>query len=250
MRKTVILAVLSLVFTVSSASAFNQMTLIDTHTPETLMRGYYDVYFSSYEAGGIKFKVAIGLADRLTLGISEDVGGAIGDGSPQWNIPGVLAKINIFKHEESKLGWAIGYDNFIEGEYGKTVMETNANGTPKRKEIIYGLYSAFSLPVTLFSDSFFSFGARYPLLPVKMEKDISDFTLYAGINLGLNNEVRINAELENFSIGIKENDKLLANVALKYVAGDVLSVSLNFRYLFSEKLLSRSINIEYQNLFY
>jgi hypothetical protein len=226
------------------------MTLIDTPTPETLLRGYYDVYFSSYEAGGIKFKVAIGLADRITLGISEDVGGAIGDGIPQWNIPGVLAKINIFKLEENKLGWSIGYDNFVEGEYGKVTMETNADGSAKRKEIIYGLYSAFSLPMAIFTGSFFSFGVRYPLLPVKMEKNFSDLNFFAGVNLGLNNEVKLNAEIENASINPSENRNLLANAALKYVAGDVLSVSLNFRYLFTDKRLSRSINIEYQNLFY
>jgi hypothetical protein len=248
MKKMVIRAVFSVLFLSGGLFGYNQMTLIDTPTPDTLLRGYYDVYFSSYEAGGIKTKVSIGLADRITLGISEDVGAAIGDKTPQWSIPGVIAKINIFKIEDARFGWAVGYDNFVEGEYGKVIMETNANGSTKRMEIIYGLYSAFSLPISILDGSFFSFGARFPLLPIKMDKSFSDLGLFAGINIGLNKELKFNGEIENISL--VKTDKALGNMAIKYIVGDQLSVSLNFRYYFDKKLLSRSINIEYQNLFY
>ncbi len=248
MKKTVKMAVLSILCLTGALLGYNQMTLIDTPTPDTLLRGYYDVYFSSYEAGGIKTKVAIGLADRISLGISEDVGAAIGDKSPKWNIPGVMAKINIFKLEDTRFGWAIGYDNFVEGEYGKVVMETNSDGSAKRTEIVYGIYSAFSVPMNILEGSFFSFGTRFPLLPVKMDKSFADLNLFAGMNIGLNKELKINFEVENISF--VKTDKALGNAAIKYIVGDQLSVSLNFRYYFKKDLLSRSINIEYQNLFY
>jgi hypothetical protein len=247
-RKFVFLAAF---FAVSSLFAYAELNLIDTPMPDTLVRGYYHLYFSSYENGGIKVKVGIGLADRLTLGISEDIGGAIGDGNVQWNIPGVMAKVNIFRTSESGIGWALGYDNFIEGEYGKIVTETNTDGSVKRKEIVYGLYSTFALPLHIFNgNQAFTFGVRFPLLPIKVPKTMQDLTFFAGLNLPINNELRFNLEIENINYNFFANKNTMINASVKYVAGDVLGVSLAFRYMLSKEIPSRSIIIEYQNLFY
>ena len=42
-------------------AGFTPMKLINTQMPDGLLKGYYDVYFSSYEGGGIKVKVAMEL---------------------------------------------------------------------------------------------------------------------------------------------------------------------------------------------
>jgi hypothetical protein len=251
--KIALLAVLTAIFPVS---AFVQLNLIDTPAPDTLLRGYYHIYFSSYENGGIKLKVGIGLLDWMTLGISEDVGNAIGDANVKPNIPGVMARFAIFRPDDGKLGWAAGWDNFIEGDYGKfTWTETN-NATKETgtfTEIIYGVYSSFAVPFKLLNgDHRFNFGVRYPLLPVKMPKTINDISFFAGFDIGLSKEFHLSTELENVTLSLVNSPRAMLNASVKYVVGDVLGVSLVFRYLFSNpnKNPSRSIIIEYQNLFY
>ena len=253
MRRLIVI----LMFLGTGLWAFSSMNIIDTPTSDTLLRGYYDIYLSAYEAGGIKTKVAIGLADRITLGISEDVGGVIGDGNVTWTIPGVMAKLNIFNYTEKKIGLAIGYNNFYGGEYGKTtITETNSEtNISSHKEIIYGLYAVATLPIQFFGQQIFSFGARYPLLPIKMSKTASDLNLFANFSFAFNPELKLNMEIENIDLSSLDRNRPILNAGFVYVAGDVLSVSLNFRYSLSDTLNplknpSRSIVIEYQNLFY
>ena len=246
------------VFFISFASfvyAYLPLNLVDTPTVETLPKGSYSIYLSSYEKGGIKLKVIVGLSDLFQLGISEDIGGLIGDDKVSLNIPGALIKFNILRSEEGKksLGWSVGYDYFIEGEYGKTnVKVKDAEGrNVLRREIIYGLYSVWNLPFHLIGPGQnFSFGCRYPLLPWNMKKNFNNLTFFAGLDIPFNREFRVVCEIEEISLNFTDFSRVMLNAGFRYVAGDLLGVSFNFRYIPDQNKLSRLIVIEYQNFLF
>jgi hypothetical protein len=231
------------------------MNLVDTPTAENMLKGYYNVYFSAYEGGGIKVKVSLGLADWVTLGISEDVAGAIGDGKVKFALPpGVMAKFSLFQLERDNFGLALGYDYFTEGEYGKVVhVKRNSAETNTNTYVVYGIYATAAIPIRLFNARhLINLGMRYPLMPQVFpigNATFSDLTLFAGLSLPFSKEFVFVAELENFSLDLRRAENTMVNLGFKYIAGDVLNVSFNLRYRFTGDL-SRIINIEYQNILF
>jgi hypothetical protein len=150
--------------------------------------------------------------------------------------------------QTGKMGWAVGYDYFIEGEYGKT---GNLDPAFHGNDVVYGVYSTFNLPFRLFGPGqSFSFGCRYPLVPLQMSKNFDDLTFFSGLDIPFNRELRWTLELEELSLNFTDYKRLMLNTGLRYVAGDLLGVSFNFRFLPGQNSLSRVIMIEYQNLFF
>lgn len=254
-RKVCIFVILVFFVGLKTAQGIIPLQVIDTPTAGTLLRGSYHVYFSSYEEGGVKLKIAVGLSDCITFGLSEDVGAAIGNEKSVWTWPMGLLRLGIWNWEDRGVGLAAGFGNLMEGEYGKIDMvRTNGSGIIRtNREVEYGLYAVSTLPTSLFGQTqLFSFGTRFNLFPV-MDRNFSDLTFFCSYELPLSKNLKFKAELENFNL--VQNDAIMLNGALTYTAGDVLGVSLNFRYLTSKKfnltgLPSRSITIEYQNLFF
>jgi hypothetical protein len=226
------------------------INLIDIPTAWTILRGYYDVNVIIYGGGGLSAKISIGLTDRLMLGISEDIGGAIGSQKADWNIPGVLAKLNLIYPSDDSLGIAIGYDSFLNGEYGKCYNNKIT------EDIVYGIYLAFTKPVSLFRGSqFWHFGVRFPLLPFEARKNGKNISLYTGLNIIINREIMIMGEVENIYLNGNRNKEILYNCGIKYNFSEALSVRLNFQYTSSREInpedkATRSILLEYQNIFY
>ncbi|MBN1898418.1 MAG: hypothetical protein JW827_06545 [Spirochaetes bacterium] len=224
--------------------------VLDIPTALTILRGYYDIEFNAYGGGGLQTKVAIGLTDRIMLGISEDVGGAIGNHKSDWNIPGVLAKINILYPDMDTMGLAIGYDALLSGEYGK------AYNNQITDEIVYGAYLAISKSVMLFQgEQFFHLGTRFPLLPYEARIKGKNISMYAGLNIFFSPDIMIAGELENIYFSGGRGKEILYNTGLKYNFTEALSITLNFQYTPSREInpmdrVSRSLLLEYQNIFY
>ncbi len=224
--------------------------LIDVPTALTILRGYYDIEVVAYGGGGLQSKISIGLTDRIMLGISEDIGGAIGNQKADWNIPGVIAKINLVYPDPDSIGIAIGYDSLLSGEYGKCYNNQITD------DIVYGLYIAFSKPIILFQgEQYLHFGARFPLLPYEARKDGKNISLYTALNIIINPELMLAGEIENIYINGNRRNEILYNVGLKYNFTEALSITLNFQYTSSRAInpsdkATRSIFLEYQNIFY
>ncbi len=241
--------ILSLVLIITITQA-ELIKLIDVPTALTILRGYYDIEVLAYGGGGIQSKIAIGLTDRIMLGISEDIGGAIGNQKSDWNIPGVIAKVNLVYPDPDSLGVAIGYDSLLSGEYGKCYNNQMTD------DIVYGVYVAFSKPVMLFQgEQYWHFGIRFPLLPYEARKNGKNISLYTAVNIIINPELMLAGEIENIYINGNRGDEVLYNVGLKYNFTESLSITLNFQYTSSREINptdkpSRSIFLEYQNIFY
>lgn len=224
--------------------------LIDIPTANTILRGYYNIDFLVYGRGGIQTKIAIGLSDRIMLGIIEDVGGAIGTEKTDWNIPGVLAKVNIIYPDPDSLGLAIGYDALLSGEYGKVYNNQMTD------DLVYGFYIAASKSIVLFKgEQYLHLGARFPVLPAAAREDGNNITLYTGLNVIITPELMLAGEMENFYINKNRNKEIIYNLGIKYAFNEFLNIGLNFQYTSSREINpsdrpSRSLRIEYQNIFY
>lgn len=224
--------------------------LIDIPTALTVLRGYYDIHFLAYPGGGIQTKIAIGLTDRIMLGIIEDVGGAIGNDRAHWSIPGVMAKINIIYPEPDSIGLALGYDVLLNGQYGKAYDNRIA------EDLVYGFYIAASRPVSLFKgDQFIHFGVRFPILPAPAREKGRNISFYTGLNILINPELMIVGEMENIYVNGNRGREIVYNAGLKYCFSESLGIGVVFQYTRSRELnptdkASRSLSIEYQNIFY
>lgn len=224
--------------------------LIDVPTATTLLRGYYNIDFVAYGSGGIQTKVIMGLTDRIMLGVSEDIGQAIGNKESDWNIPGVVAKVNIIFPEANSTGIAIGYDALLNNEYGKCYNNKMTD------DVVYGVYIAFSKQVSLFKgEQYWHFGIRFPLLPYEARIGGKNISLYTGLNIIVNDELMLIGEIENIYINGNRGKEVLYNAGLKYSFSENLSAGVSFQYTASREInstdkASRSIFLEYQNIFY
>ncbi|MBU1077644.1 MAG: hypothetical protein KKH98_10150 [Spirochaetes bacterium] len=224
--------------------------LIDIPTASTILRGYYNIDFLTYGGGGIQVRLAIGLTDRIMLGIIEDVGGAIGTEKTDWNIPGVMAKINIIYPDSESMGLAIGYDSLLNGEYGKVYNNQISD------DLVYGFYIALSKAIVLFSgEQFMHLGIRFPVLPNEARENGDNISLYTGLNIIFTPELMLMGELENFYLNKNRNKEIIYNAGLKYAFSEFLNIGLYFQYTSSREINptdrpSRSLCIEYQNIFY
>ena len=225
------------------------INLIDIPTAQTILRGYYDINFLTYARGGIMTKISIGFTDRIMLGIIEDVGGAIGNSKADWNIPGVLMKVNIIYPEPDSLGVAVGYDALLSGGYGKVYNNQLTD------DLVYGFFAAATKPIDLFNgEQYLHFGVRFPILPRDARVGGKNISLYSGLNVFISTEIMLAGEIENIYFN-GNNGKPIYNLGVKYNFNEFLSLALNFQYTSSKEVNpadkpSRSIRIGYQNIFY
>jgi len=238
------------IFLLNTSISSEIITLIDVPTAYTLLRGYYNIDFLNYGNGGILTRIAIGLTDRITLGIIEDIDNAIGKEKPDWNIPGVMAKINILYPDSNKTGVAIGYDVLLMGEYGKVYNNEITD------DLVYGAYIAFTKPVSLFSgQQFWHFGIRFPILPPAAREKGKNISLYTGLSININSELLLIGEIENIYLTGNRGAQTIYNTGIKYWFSEYLNVGLNFQYTSAKSInpdekVSRSLKLEYQNIFY
>ena len=104
---------------VSSIIAYG-IAVNDIYTTPTAInpeRGFYQLHFDLYEAGGLGLRASVGLNKYIYLGLIEYIDGFIGAGEMTWNIPGVLAKVSFLGREEEAFNVALGWDMLNAGSF-------------------------------------------------------------------------------------------------------------------------------------
>jgi hypothetical protein len=183
---------------------------MNTPTAFTIAKGTYKISFLEYDNGGIEFKTYLGLHNIFFLGVSVDVQSVIGRDKPEFNVPGVIAKIK-FTDGTKKLPIAIaaGYDSFFVGYDG-----VKKNTKNELDRVIYGPYLVFTGSIFLFdSEQFVSIGIRTPTQPYYTPDKTSYFT---SLDIPLGDYFRFEAGVERLYWNFRKHHEWLYSVGLKY----------------------------------
>jgi len=187
-----------------------QTMVMNTPTAFTIAKGTYKVSFLEYDNGGMEFKTFLGLHNILFLGVSFDVQSAIGRDKPEFNVPGVIAKVKFADGwEKFPIAIGAGYDSFFVGYDG---VEENTKNELDR--VIYGPYLVFTGSIFLFdSEQFLSIGVRTPAQPYYKPRKTSYFT---SLDIPLGDFFRFEAGVERLYWNFKKHKEWLYSVGLKY----------------------------------
>jgi len=219
-----------------------QTVVMNTPTAFTIAQGTYKISFLGYDNGGMEFKTYLGLHDILFLGISFDVQSAIGRDKPEFNIPGVVARVKFTDGwQKFPVAIAAGYDSFFVGYEG---VEENTKNELDR--VIYGPYIVFTGSIFLFdSEQFINIGVRTPTQPHYTPKKTSYFT---SLDIPLGEFFRFEAGVERLYWNFKKHEEWLYSVGMKYNYYD--HIGLELAVIMQEHMKpNRVIRIEYHGQF-
>jgi hypothetical protein len=181
--------------------------LIDAHTAGMLPRAsvdfdsrFYSSFYKEYGAG-LNAGIAVGITDRLMIGLGYGGEGLIGRSRDvRWNyFPGVLFKYRLFEESFGGPGVALGYDH--QGYGGLTdTSQFDYNG------YIYpspGFFLALSKNFRFLNHVLFGVHGtlNYSIETVKLAKWPNVFT---GIDISINEELALVAEY-NFGLNVRDN---------------------------------------------
>ena len=180
--------------------------LVDAHTAGVLPKASYDFDSRIFSAGdpqlgaGIVMGIAVGVTNRLNIGISYGGEGIVGRGkNAKFNpLPGWLIKYRIFEENYFWPGFALGYDH--QGYGG--LADTNQFDY---RGYIYkspGFFLAISKNYLLLQKVQFGLHA---MVNYSMEdyKEVHWPNVFAGIDLALNEELAVVCEYD-FGLNIKD----------------------------------------------
>ena len=242
MKRTVFIIFFTVIITQQVYAQSKSIVAVDTPTAYTIGRGTYLISTLFYDEGGVELKAIIGLHDSIDLGISFDVQDLIGTGTPQPNIPGVVARFQLTDHiAQLPLAIALGYDSFHIGRQGKRDHASN-----KYNRMIYGPYAAFTNTIFLFgAEQYISYGVRLPVQPDFVPEDASYFL---GIDIPILSSFRIKTEMERVYYDFRSPDEWLVNIAARYTYLDQLGIELAFLIQMNGEV-NRVVRLEYHGEF-
>lgn len=228
---------------------------IDTPTAYTIGRGTYQMSLFAYHEGGTEFKTIIGLSDYVYLGVSFDVEHLIGKEEPDPNVPGVIAKIKFTDGWEMfPISFALGYDSFYIGSYGKTDNQPS-NDDPDDpndyndndlNKMIYGPYFVITKPIYLFDDEqHISIGVRVPTQPDYVPEDTSYFL---SIDIPVGPFFTLKGEVERVYYNFERDEDWLYNGGIRYSMFRQVGLEFNFIKQKNERV-NRVIRVEYYDEF-
>lgn len=241
--KAAIISLLILVFyTAEIYPQGKQTSVIDTPTAFTIAKGTYKVSLLEYDNGGMEFKTFLGLHDIIYLGVSLDVQSAIGRDEPNFNVPGVIAKLKFTDgHESFPIAIAAGYDSFYTGYEGK---EHNVKNDVNR--VIYGPYLVFTGSIYLLdSEQYLSVGVRTPTQPDYKPDNTSYFT---SLDIPMGEFFRFQFEVERVYWNFRDADDWLFNPGIKFNYFDQICFTAGVMFEDDEKP-NRIIRFEYHGEF-
>lgn len=223
-----------------------QTVAIDTPTAFTIARGTYRVSLLEYDNGGMELKTFLGLHDILFLGVSFDVQNAIGRDDPNFNIPGVIARLKFTDGwEVFPIAIAAGYDSFYTGNEGR-VDDMTESEKDDLNRVIYGPYLVFTGSIYLLdSEQFISAGIRTPTQPDYIPDNTSYFS---SIDIPLGEFFRFQFEIERVFWDFRNSKDWLYNLGLKYNYFDKIGFEFAVIMEKGEKA-NRVIRIEYHDEF-
>ena len=187
-----------------------QTVVMNTPTAFTIAKGTYKVSFLEYDNGGMEFKTYLGLHDIFFLGVSLDVQSAIGRDKPEFNVPGVIAKIKFTDgFKKFPIAIAAGYDSFFVGYDG-----IRENKKDELDRVIYGPYLVFTGSIYLFdAEQFVSAGIRTPTQPHYTPDKTSYFT---SLDIPLGGFFRLEAGVERLYWNFRKHEEWLYSAGLKF----------------------------------
>jgi len=241
-RHAIILSILLIFTGINLYSQGKQTSVIDTPTAFTIAKGTYKVSLLEYDNGGMEFKTFLGLHDIFYLGVSLDVQSAIGRDEPEFNVPGVIARVQFTEgHEAFPIAIAAGYDSFYTGYEG---VEHNVKNDVNH--VIYGPYVVFTGSIYLLdSEQYLSVGARMPTQP-DYEPDNSSY--FTSLDIPLGEFFRFGFEVERVYWNFRDADDWLFNPGLKFNYYDQIILTFGVMFEDDEKP-NRIIRFEYHGEF-
>jgi hypothetical protein len=226
-----------------SAGKLEPRALIDFPTAGMIPRGNIALDVDFYRDGGVDLACAVGVFDRLSVGLSYGGSGLIGAGSPVMNAtPGFNVKLRLIEESVYVPALALGVDSQGHDGYNRS-LNRYAIKSP-------GLYGVFSKNYAVLG--FFSLhgGANYSLERSDENRNIN---LFAGIEKTIGPFVSFMIE---YNLGSNDtgSDALGAgkgylNLALRCSLGGGLTLGMNFKDLADNggnvTVANRTVHIEY-----
>ena len=207
--------------------------LVDTHTAGVLSKGCYDFECRVYPAGnielgaGLNLGIAVGITNRLMLGLSYGGEGWVGRGkNAEFDpMPGFLVKYRIFEESIAMPGFAIGYDHQGYGGRADTTS-FDYNGYVYKSP---GFFIALSKNYLVFSKIQFGIHGAVTYSMEEIES-VKWPNVYAGFDLGINDEISLVSE---YNLGLHTRDPNPHRRAL-YARPQEGYLNLGLRWAFSE----------------
>lgn len=211
-------------------------------TPNGPVRGKFYGSCTMYDAGGVNFRLIVGIFDMLAIGITENIDGLIGSDNVNLNIPGAYVKLNIIR-DLNNFNLAVGFDSFAHGRNGSFIV------TNSRPYSMYGFYSAAGWHYSVFGGpDEFTFGVRIPLLPNEF-RDITNTSAFAGATIIIPRVMMFGFTLENFYLTLNRFDQILPSLIVSFTPTPEFYVSVELQYEFSTQILNRILTLGYEALF-
>jgi len=229
MKNLIVLTALLFIFTCCSVLAETQTTeLIDIPTAGLPGKGTYSLTLRMQPYGGLLGGISVGLADRLSLGMSYGGTGIIGYGTPDWNAQvGVQARVRLLDESYVAPAIAIGFDSQGFGAFYRDPLD--------RYDIkSKGFYAVASKNYIFLGKLGFHAGTNYSLERSDGQKT---FDFFGGVEKGLSPEISVLAEYD-FAFNDNKEDSLFGENKGGYLNAGV-------RWTYAEKL---SIEFDMKNL--
>jgi hypothetical protein len=228
-------------------SPVEPLTLLDTPTAGTLMRGSFRAHLSAYPDGGLLTGIDVGVTNRLMFGVAYGGTNLIGIGEVNWNPQvGVNLRYRLFEEGLSNPAFLIGYDNQGRGAY--------MDSTSRYREKSRGLFLAVSKNFNMLGTVGVHAGVNYSFETGDNDKDLNAFF---GIDKSINPELALIAEYDfafndNASRSIGSGKGYL-NAGLKWIFAGQLQIDFVVKNLLKNRNqlphMSREIRISYVEIF-
>jgi hypothetical protein len=214
------------------------LNLIDTPKAYNAYKGDLHFDFSMYDRGGVLTSAVLAVTDYVSLGVYFDMGRMIGSEPIDMNQPGVIARFLISDGSTLLPPIAVGYSYFMKGDVNKVDGAT-----------VNGFYIVASQGYYLFgNEQSFSFGLRYPLVPLSYAKP-ENSTLFLGTDISTGPVFSIKAEIENIHFSEERWPETFYNFAFDFNILDVVSIALEFKYSSAIDKMIRLLKIGYKTQF-
>jgi len=214
------------------------LNIIDTPKAYTSYKGDLKFDFFMYDNGGVLGSTTLAITDYIFLGVYFDAGQLIGSEEVKINQPGVLARFLISDGTGYIPPIAVGYSYFMKGDVSKV-----------NDVIVNGIYIVSSQNYFLFgNEQNLSYGIRYPIIPLDYSHP-ENITLFVGTDISISPEFSIKGEIENIHLLKSRGAETFCNFSVDYNIGDLIALSLEFKYSTSINRVARLLRIGYATQF-